>query len=292
MQKYIIIIIAALSLLFTACEKEIEIDYPAHESVLVVNTFCQPDSTWKVYITDSQSKVSSQVPQVVENASVQIFEDESLIATLYHEENGQYIADDTAPKPQIGSEYTLKVSADGYPDTEANTSIPVPVDIQQVEIKDSIAIDEMGEYITEIHIHFQDPPETDNFYSVSTQLYNSELGFYWPTFYKFDGAEIEFQFARNDDKFFFSDLFFNGTTYVLKAQVSSEKFIFSKENSDQIIVNLASVTESYYNYHKEVEQQISIQENPFAEPVFIESNIQNGLGNFAGFSISQFRLDF
>lgn len=53
---------------------------------------------------------------------------------------------------------------------------------------------------------------------------------------------------------------------------------------------LLNVDENYYLYHDAVEKQNRTRDNPFAEPVIIPSNIQNGLGCFAGYNRTVFTM--
>jgi Domain of unknown function (DUF4249) len=44
-----------------------------------------------------------------------------------------------------------------------------------------------------------------------------------------------------------------------------------------------------YKYIKSVNKQQQVGENPFSEPVFIYSNVKNGLGIFAGYSVTSYK---
>jgi hypothetical protein len=58
----------------------------------------------------------------------------------------------------------------------------------------------------------------------------------------------------------------------------------------QMYVVLLSVSESYFRYLKATEFQENNEDNPFATPVQVYNNIENGLGIFAGYSISKYPL--
>jgi len=49
---------------------------------------------------------------------------------------------------------------------------------------------------------------------------------------------------------------------------------------------LLNVDESYYHYHDEVARQSKVRNNPFAEPVLIQTNVRGGLGCFGAYNKS------
>ena len=56
----------------------------------------------------------------------------------------------------------------------------------------------------------------------------------------------------------------------------------------QLYVVLRTVTEEYYQYIYTRDLQVSVEDNPFAQPVQIYDNIDGGLGIFAGYSQTQY----
>ncbi|QDK77350.1 DUF4249 domain-containing protein [Spirosoma sp. KCTC 42546] len=59
---------------------------------------------------------------------------------------------------------------------------------------------------------------------------------------------------------------------------------YSQYNTATVTVNLLSVDQSYYRYQEAIIRQRRSRNNPFAEPVLIPSNIEGGLGCFAGYN--------
>ncbi|MBC7571767.1 MAG: DUF4249 family protein, partial [Spirosoma sp.] len=49
---------------------------------------------------------------------------------------------------------------------------------------------------------------------------------------------------------------------------------------------LLNVDENYYRYHDEVARQSKVRNNPFAEPVLIQTNVRGGLGCFGAYNKS------
>lgn len=50
-------------------------------------------------------------------------------------------------------------------------------------------------------------------------------------------------------------------------------------------LQINKVSPAYYNYKETLALQSSINNNPFAEPVSVYSNIRNGYGIFAGYRL-------
>jgi len=283
-----IFISLTITISFIACEKEIEIPYPDYTPTLVLNAFITPDSLWEVYLHASQSKVANELPIAIETAEIEVFENGLSIAQLEHREDTYYVSKPNSTLPAVNKTYTIKVQAEGYPAIEATTSIPTPTPIDRILLTDSVAIDESGEYLTELRIRFKDTPNTQNFYYLNLVNFRTEQNDLWPAFFEFDQPAIEFKTTSNSglkNKTFFSDLLFDGQFYEIVGTIPSRDFINQKNNFDELRITLATVNETYFNYFKQYEKQNSVQENPFAEAVFIDSNVQNGLGNFAGVSI-------
>lgn len=59
---------------------------------------------------------------------------------------------------------------------------------------------------------------------------------------------------------------------------------YSQYNTATVTVNLLSIDQSYYRYQEAIIRQRRSRNNPFAEPVLIPSNIEGGLGCFAGYN--------
>ncbi|MFQ5636990.1 MAG: DUF4249 family protein [bacterium] len=92
-------------------------------------------------------------------------------------------------------------------------------------------------------------------------------------------CSVSFPFSIYFEDAYFDDALFDGEFYDLDIS-----FYNYSEPIEMFIVVLLTTSESYYNFHKSVDQQNATEDNPFAEPVPIYTNIENGLGVFAGYS--------
>ncbi|MCD6555944.1 MAG: DUF4249 family protein, partial [Bacteroidales bacterium] len=92
----------------------------------------------------------------------------------------------------------------------------------------------------------------------------------------------------------FSDELFNGNAYTLKFiadfyNYKSDEYV--KEINDEqypviIVLKLLKVTEAVYNYIFSFNLNEQTRFDPFAQPVQVYSNVENGLGLFSGYTMT------
>ena len=58
-----------------------------------------------------------------------------------------------------------------------------------------------------------------------------------------------------------------------------------------VTINLLNTDQAYYQYQDAIERQNQSGDNPFAEPVLIPTNVQGGLGCFAGYNRSTLTIN-
>jgi hypothetical protein len=80
-----------------------------------------------------------------------------------------------------------------------------------------------------------------------------------------------------------SDQYFDGQEHTVKVAYHTYGI---KRYMKVIHVELTSLTESAYLYKSSIEDYQGASGDPFSEPVLVYDNIENGLGIFAGFSLS------
>ena len=127
-----------------------------------------------------------------------------------------------------------------------------------------------------------------------------------------DDPVVDNAFSSYRDELLFKDVSFNGQQYEMKVygafetddpryfQLFDEGFALNEEAYDKegnivrqagdttgvntLHAILRNTTEEYYNYNYTRDLQVSVENNPFAQPVQVYDNIENGLGIFAGYS--------
>jgi hypothetical protein len=304
---------------FSACEMVVDVDVPNQPPRLVANAFLQADSIVVVELTQSQSILTNTELKSVSGAVVTLLEETQLVATLEEsEDSGIYFSTFT---PSVGKTYTLRVSKDGFEPVEASTFIAPPVAIRSVALDTTVFVStdlnfedslvtERRVIIEEARLTLDDPGGERNYYEVS--VYRNELQLQ-PRFddqgnYLGDDTVryLRQQYLDSEDPvvastasdpllgesgFYgttlsFNDDLFNGKSYTLRFTPEFFGFSFT-DNEERLYVILSTVSEAQYRYTRSVDLQYENEGNPFAEPVQVYTNVQNGFGIVAGSSASQ-----
>ena len=113
----LLLIFSALTL--SNCTKEIEFDAQDIAPRIVVNSLFTNDSIWAAHISRSVGVLETTSYTTIDNASVNIFDDNAnLVTTLTHQGNGLYTSP-TGVTPQANQSYTIEASASGYESVNA-----------------------------------------------------------------------------------------------------------------------------------------------------------------------------
>ncbi|VAW16577.1 hypothetical protein MNBD_BACTEROID03-2706 [hydrothermal vent metagenome] len=277
--------------------KEISLDFPEHTSKPVINSIIKKDSIISLTINTSEPVLEKENTTIT-NATVILLEDESIIDSLLYS-NGQYNSNTIAKTNSI---YQIIASISGYEELSAQDQVPSLPIILASSFKDSVYLDDDDEYMSQLTITLQDPPDINNFYEL-------KLGF------KYKGSPesgtifsdvVFYDYINNDlvlqnegqldlDNFVhpvFSDALFDGTTYTLRINYEPDYSIYVEgediDTNYDLIVILRSISETYYEYRKSLtihlDNQLGGIWEGVGQPTEMYSNIKNGYGVFAAYS--------
>ena len=284
MRKFLFI--SAL-IVFASCEKEIPLDVDEIAPRIVVNSiFSAGDTIW-LQLSESRDVIyDGDLPNLTTAEAKLLDENQNVLGTFTHQSEGSYYLADVYP--EVGSSYGLSVSNSGFETVTATSKTP-----QIVEI---ISIDTVtkSNYL-EMDITFTDDGSQQNYYSVTIinfEAYFDEFGEiveYWEYPYICTDEIIpvnggaDWDGEKCADEFYFTDETFNGTNYTFKAKtwkIASEE----GEVAAGVMVIVRSLSEDYFKYKLTYSKYLETQGSPFAEPVQVYSNIENGFGIFGGYS--------
>ncbi len=297
----IFLILSALTL--SNCTKEIEFDAQDIAPRIVVNSLFTNDSIWSAHISRSVGVLETTSYTTIDNASVNIFDDNAnLVTTLTHQGDGLYTSP-TGVSPQPNQSYTLEASASGYESVNATNSIPSAVPIYQLDTVTSTNND--GETILEATITFQDPPNISNYYMLEvfvTGMYYDEweqdsIEIREPLQISCDDINVEtvnrFNFGGFENTYLYlmlKDQNFDGENYSLTFSVINYAELKEMDLFGEI--RLVNTSEEYFNYLKSFNMYQRTINNPFATPVQVYSNVNNGMGIFAGGTLTSWTVQF
>ena len=293
----------SVSLIYISCEKVIPFEGDVNTPKLVINSVFESDSTFKVHVSSSRSVIDTSSFENIDDAVVTIKDGNgNVIEVLNHFVNGFYKGQ---VLPEENTTYILEVNHPNYAKITASDSLPSPIIINSVDT--STILDPINGNRLRISMNFDDPENNQNYYLLETYSVNEYL-----IVENLDTIEYELdttkQFMVLTDEVFqnggspwrdqglFNDLLFNGQNKTLEIEIPNENWSGSEDGYDwsyktlTLRLYLHNITISYYYYRTSLELFQNASGNPFAQPVQVYSNIENGFGVFAGSQISFFDL--
>ncbi len=279
------------SLLIT-CTKPYTINFDDIDKRIVLNSFFFPDSLMKFNLTEEANIIDGANLdfKFIENAEIIIYGNNQIIDTAHYKSAGNYYSDF---KPKESIRYKIEVNAPGYDQVTAEDQIPTIVPIDTIKIMEND--NEFYDYT--VKITFDDPDNEENFYYLYAAWKmgeQSENYIWWSeanikTEDPAIGEWISFSFKAP----IFSDELFNGKKYELTFDLNYPSNIRYKSNN--CYFDLRSISKNMYLYLKSYNQQTPKYGDDLMEyflqglmqPIPVYSNVEGGLGIFAGYAIAQ-----
>lgn len=292
---------------FVACERELQIDLNGVKPELVVLANFSDLDTMEVVVSKSRPVLDQEQAVYLPNANVELFINDkfadrlTFVASPIPQIPGYYHSKEVVPQP--GDRLRLTVDAAGFPSAAAESTMPLPVGIDTAFTALLIEIHEVDLFFNQAtitaHIKVLDPPGPHfyhlNFYmqgydyridiegdTLKTNFYSLPL----VTFPLDDAIPL---IPYLDDR---GVLFTDDALEVDDGELSFTA-TFQYRRSDQLLghflIELRSASPEYYDYHRSLVRQYQASQDPFAEPVILYSNVENGQGIFAGF-VSRFYI--
>ena len=302
--KYIFQFILISVFAFTACETTEKIDdFPLRPSQLVVNCFFTEGGVWEFQVSKSLSVLDNAPIKLIENATIKLFKDSELVQTISEPDADSWYryADNL---PETGHVYSIEVSAPDFNVLRANEITPnaVPVSNVSAVIRDSFFYESKyghfgGNVEGSFNILISDPVENENYYQLSI--------YYYDTVYYNSQDSLEFEVnktnltistddpsAEDSDGYniilLVSDNIFNGQDYELDVDFNE----WNAKKGREYLIELTTLNRSGYLYKRSIKEYTSSMNDPFAEPVKIFCNIENGYGIFSGYTTEIYPVSF
>jgi len=258
----------------------IDIELPATDPKIVVNSFFTGNSRIKVHLSKSIGILENIVPECTD-ATVVLRENNIIIDTLYFQ-SGYYFSHLQA---ETNKKYSLEIIAPDMETVFCEDFIPEKTLLQSFVCTDSVLIDEDGFIINELKLDFQD--------IAGPTFYEVELS----AKYIIDNNGTSIWFMKNSDPIITSTGLLD---YNPKTMIFTDKMFDGKHCSVKIYfatrtyadynlkITFRSVSESYYKYkEKQFAYLFSLDSDIFSgmcEPINLYSNITGGYGIFAGYT--------
>lgn len=316
--------------LLAACEKSIEFDGPVTEPMLVINAVVQSDTTLEVQVTESRFfLVSQNTFNRVRNATVALFVNGSFRENCPHLGDGRYVssyrfAEGDLIRLSVSSPGFQPVSAETHlPHRPLIERIDTSVTITDAYPTTNGYYDDRGQFMDldtvgwTIHsqitvtLTFKDNEHQADYYRLVVKRkrnYGGDTFYEQAMFTKDDivfgetGTDMEDLIDVGNINYYgtFTDELINGRSYPLTFSVyewfhiSHEDYLNGRLTNDDgqddepYLVELQALDRNYYLYL--VTTSAYDPYNPFAEPVQIHTNVENGIGILGGYAGSSVRI--
>lgn len=286
-----------------SCEVIVDVEMPEFEPSLVINCMISPDTS--VFAELSSDKFildDSWNYDIVNSANINLYENDNLIGKLSQTNNGSFYKLNYRPKP--GNTYRLTAEKSGFESISAQTTLPVDHSVIAIkELKTRTHTTEYDSYdVYNLTYEIDDPTGAD-YYEVRLESYYPSAGYwyydydlnqdvfvesegYWNNIYYWElGADFN-EFEDFEIYEYFSDQNFDGK----KTEIHIEFDVYenydgsSKSDTTKYRLKVNKLSKDYYHYYISRELQEYTGDSPFAEPVPVYNNVQNGYGIFGGYS--------
>jgi hypothetical protein len=309
---YSLILVGAMSL--TSCEKwlngqVINYDLPDHTPVLTIyNYSAAGDTAIDVRVGTSVGVLKNGEPQPVDDVVVKLFKNDVLqqswssdpfyvVDTIwswfnpitgleehYIDSTYSYLEPLIEPiSDEDGTKYSVEVSAPGYETTYAEENTPQKANVSVVLRKDvpvEARIDWGNEETGDIYeITINDLADEKNTYIINAIGTYTDSGITYENSIYFNSNDPIWNYSNGG--MLLSDRSFDGLTKT----VELEHWFYQGElRPDKISIIINTVADSYIDFDESMNKYWNADGNPFAEPVVLYSNVENGLGLFTLFN--------
>ncbi len=293
-----------------ACEQVIEPDLPEHPPRLVLHAFFTSEGAWTANVGRSSwiLEPRSFYDPPVADATVELLAGEGVVGELEFNEWAHGYVFEGGPL-QAGESYSLRATAPDFETVRATDTLPgpVPTSVRLYRPHASAGSESGAGRDFSIELEIQDPPGEANYYQISLfRVYagrgeEDEARDFIPASRQeeyfstrdpsiladnsFDGSPFE-EGDFEGKAPYFKDTLFDGSTHEIELSTNFD----GDPDFSEIRLQVLHISEAYYQYLKTARLHDDTLDNPFAEPLNVYGNVENGYGIFAGYSSRTFEL--
>ncbi len=263
----------------------VEIDIPEHKPTLVLHLF------GNTYIDSITALVTSTVPidqnpaldkNLVQGAEL-ILESEDgktlVLQEVPYRQNGifwgyNYIAPNNGFLKE-GMSYKVRLKKDGFEPVTGEQTIPQSIKLSEVQYVENAGINEEGDPKSAVDIFFSDPKQVANYYEATLLqvFFEDEIIIDLLHAESLDPAtEQSFDYISN----IISDLSFDGKEKKLRLLIQQ-----GINPETKLLLVWSSITKTHYDFSRIASEARESENNPFASPVQLPSNLSGNIGIFA-----------
>lgn len=308
-----IITLLSLILLFSSCRKDIELPDSGTDRKTVVNCFFSKDSLWQIQITEDIPAVNAPFDfKAIDNAQIEVsYESDAPQNTFSFVENsndlGFYTLEDKV-KGNAEEIVDISVQANGRTVLASSVLPDCPV-IEEFEFNLEITEDKRDRdffpivsYVGNLSLKMP----TD----ISDRKYYGLRLSYLSDYLRENGSsnlidtllrkqirvnsntndKVSVNYAFGNNIIFTNEIAENGE---IDLSINLSNFLEIKgEIPNEVKLELFALSPEYYNFLTSYDAHLAAENDPFAVPVPVFNNIENGFGIFAGYCSIERILNF
>ncbi|UHG92232.1 DUF4249 domain-containing protein [Spirosoma oryzicola] len=286
-KKWLLLVLSTILLACNSMREEIVPQALAGQSdKLVVDCFISPqDTLLTAKVTRSRPVLDNDATRRVEvsDAVVTLSDGSNSVRLVYNSQLALYAVKAQKMVVRSGNTYQLTVRYSTGQQVSATTTVPSMIALDAIQLDSAVASGQVNGEKKEYRLvgSWQDPANA--YYRVKGTVRGIPINA--PSNSSYGNPEaMSFIMATNSLGLLASQ----NKAGTLSASALLDKDRLSRQyRSMAINVDLMHVDEAYYQYHVALDQQLKAANNPFAEPVIIPTNIQNGLGCFGSYNQSR-----
>jgi hypothetical protein len=301
------LLLAGALLAATGCDMSVDIEMPipAHEPRLVVNSLFETGAPLEVELSRSLG-VGDSRSHKIRMGTVRLYENGQLVEELDQTpesiremELSAIFRSRHIIRP--ASTYRLEASAFGLRDVHAEEQTLALPTVRVVGIEHGES--RHGHRIDRITFEIVDPGERVYYrltFPTSSGTVEDGRPNFFPSPFRSDDPVLrnswfsdifEFDNDRFHSEVLFTNATFDGRPFTTTVEVMRPSYGPHQAPSETFL-RLDRVSETYYRYIRARREVNQAEGNPFAEPVFMPTNVRGGFGIFAGRSGERIPLDF
>lgn len=282
----------------TSCVDRVDIEVPGTSDELVMNSLISPDMAVEASVALSHSLNSAQQISFPEEAEIELMGtglQGSNLRFSYKSSSNKYILRNQQFRPEEGGEYQIRAFVPG---SDVDTIFSTTVIPNKVRIADASFANREIQIVNDAH---------DYFFDLTVEIEESDVLPAWlhiiPT-YKTNTSDDKFKFQILDildntnavSTFYLEEGVFVDMTKFTGSEFTLRVSTLIPVKPGALIKNIyfesRSTTKDYYRYHKTRARQLEVSDAAYSSPITDFTNIDNGLGVFAGYSTSTHSIKF
>lgn len=299
----------------------IEADPPEYEKALVFHTLVSNrDSLIRVNLSQTFGIFDASYFSIVRDAKVEWWVNGRKEADLLPipprplKPDSTHIYEYRLPTPlQAGQRCEIYISHPDFKSVHAEQVMPGNIQTGTPVLVQNVSTDPSGTPMHEVTVHFTDEPGVKNYYEFLIYSLEKTLRLRWDPLtgkpvtdpvtgkFQFDTATFRqtYYFERSStpgiqtgigSSALLPDNLFDGQDFTFKGRFLKYNSGNIQGDSTKYLFIARQCTEAYYRWSQSYYKQYNIQGDPFAEPVAVFTNIENGLGIFGLFSEKRYEL--